>query len=192
VARSTLILATAFALAACAAPQVNRSAANFDESQFTVDLNVCRGGNIAEASLKTIGKGALGSLAGAGVMVLHGAAAANSGEAIVVGAAVGAVIGLGIGANDAIEEHEQEIADCLREKGYQVVADGADFEIAPAIEEIASDVENAFISGYEVTAEAVKGGYEYTAEQIEALHKFLGDEGFYELFGGPAPKRGEE
>ena len=159
-ARSTLILATAFALAACAAPQVNRSAANFDESQFTVDLNVCRGGNIAEASLKTIGKGALGSLAGAGVMVLHGAAAGNSGEAIVVGAAVGAVIGLGIGANDAIEEHEQEIADCLREKGYQVVDGGADIDLGPAIEEVASGVGSAVKSGYVVAAEAVTDGYE--------------------------------
>jgi len=84
------ILVAAF-LTACAAPSVDRSALNFNESKFTVDLNFCRGGNIAEASLKTIGKGALGSLAGAGVVALHGAAAAGSGEAIVVGAVVGAV-----------------------------------------------------------------------------------------------------
>ncbi|MBT7770129.1 MAG: hypothetical protein HN705_09080, partial [Rhodospirillales bacterium] len=140
---------------------------------FAVDLNLCRGGNIAEASLKTIGKGALGSLAGAGVMVLHGAAAANSGEAIVVGAAVGAVIGLGIGASDAIEEHELEIADCLREKGYEVVDGGAGINIGPAIEEVASGVGSAVKSGYEVTADAVKGGYEFTAEQIEALHSSM-------------------
>jgi len=115
------ILVTAF-LSACAAPSVDRSALNFNETKFTVDLNFCRGGNIAEASLKTIGKGALGSLAGAGIVALHGAVAAGSGEAIVVGAVVGAVVGLGVGANDAIEEHQQEIANCLREKGYQVVA----------------------------------------------------------------------
>ena len=46
---------------------------------------------IAEASLKTIGKGVVGSLAGAGFTAVNGAAAANSGEAIVVGAAIGAV-----------------------------------------------------------------------------------------------------
>ena len=114
-------LAAAF-LTACAAPNVDRSAVNFNESKFSIDLNLCRGGNIAEASLKTIGKGALGSLAGAGIVALHGAAAAGSGEAIVVGAVVGAVVGLGVGANDAVEEHQQEIADCLREKGYEVVA----------------------------------------------------------------------
>jgi hypothetical protein len=112
--RPALILVAA--LAACAAPNVDRSAADFDATTFAVDLNLCRGGNFTEASLKTIGKGALGSLAGAGVMVLHGAAAANSGEAIVVGAAIGAVIGLGVGAHDAVEEHELEIADCLVRK----------------------------------------------------------------------------
>jgi outer membrane lipoprotein SlyB len=122
-ARSILI-ATILAtmLTACAAPNVDQSTPNFNENKFTVDLNFCRGGNIAEATFKTIGKGALGSLAGAGIVALHGAAVANSGEAIVVGAVVGAVVGLGVGANDAIEEHNQDIADCLREKGYEVVA----------------------------------------------------------------------
>jgi hypothetical protein len=171
-----ITLAAAF-LTACAAPNVDRTALNFNETKFTVDLNFCRGGNIAEASLKTIGKGALGSFAGAGVMVLHGAAAANSGEAILVGAAIGAVIGLGIGANDAIEEHELEIAGCLRQKGYEVVDSGEYIDLGPAIEEVASDVGSAVKSGYVVTAEAVTNGYEYTAEQIEALHKFLGDGG---------------
>lgn len=116
-----IAIATAI-LTACAGPRVDRTAVDFNETNFTVDLNFCRGGNIAEATLKTIGKGAVGSLAGAGIVVLHGAAAAGSGEAVVVGAIVGAAIGLGIGANDAVEEHNQEISDCLREKGYEVVA----------------------------------------------------------------------
>jgi hypothetical protein len=164
--RPALILVAALALTGCAAPNVDHSAIHFNESQFSIDLNLCRGGNIAEASLKAIGKGVVGSLAGAGFTAVNGAAAANSGEAIVVGAAVGAVLGLGIGASDAIEEHDQEISDCLREKGYEVVAD---VTISQAIEEIASDVGKAVKSGYEVTAEAVIGGYEYTTGQIEAL-----------------------
>ncbi|MBT3766522.1 MAG: hypothetical protein HOF84_11765 [Rhodospirillales bacterium] len=109
-------------LTACAAPSVDRSAFNFNETKYSLDLNFCRGGNIAEATAKTVGVGALGSLGGAAIMVMHGAAAANNGEAIVVGAVVGAVVGLGVGANDAIEDHNQEVANCLREKGYQVVA----------------------------------------------------------------------
>ena len=106
------------------------------------------------------------TLAGACITAMRGAAVARSSEAIVVGAAVGAVIGLGVGANDAVEEHHQEISDCLREKGYEMVAAAA---LGPAIEEIASDVGKAVKTGYEVTAEAVTEGCEYTAEQIEAL-----------------------
>jgi outer membrane lipoprotein SlyB len=94
-----LILLSALALTGCAAPDVNRSAVNFNESQFSVDLNLCRGGSIAEASLKTFGKGALSSLAGAGVVALHGAVAAGSGEAIVAGAIVGACLRPVVGSN---------------------------------------------------------------------------------------------
>ncbi len=131
-----------------------------------MDLNLCRVGNVMEASLKTTGKGAAGSLAGAGFTAMHGAAVARSGETIAIGAAIGAVVGRGIGADDAIEEHDQEISDCLREKGYEVVADAS---IGQAIEEIASGVGQAVKGGYEVTAEAISEGYEYTAEQIVAL-----------------------
>jgi hypothetical protein len=116
--KSTLLVAF---LASCAAPNVDRSAANFIESNFSADLNTCRGGNIAEATIETIGVGLLGSLGGAALVATHGAVAAGSGEAVVVGAIVGATVGLGIGANDAIEEHDQKIADCLRKKGYEVV-----------------------------------------------------------------------
>ena len=38
----------------------------------------------------------------------------------------------------------------------------------------------------QAAGEGITAGVEYTAEQLEALHKFLGDEGFYELFGGQA------
>ena len=90
-----MVILTAAILASCAMPNVNRSTANFNESEFGVDLNICRGGNILEAVIETIGNGALGSLAGAGIVALHGAAVAGSGEALVIGAIVGAVVGLG-------------------------------------------------------------------------------------------------
>ena len=97
------------------------------------------------------------------------------------------VVGLGIGASDAIKEHDQEISDCLRKKGYELVAD---VTISQAIEEIANDVGRAVKGGFEVTAEAITESVEYTSEQLEALHKFLGDGGFYELFGWPGPEGG--
>ena len=46
--------------------------------------------------------------------------------------------------------------------------------------------------GLQAAGEGITAGVEYTAEQLEALHKFLGDEGFYELFGGSVPEGGEE
>ena len=120
--RPTLILVAALVLTGCTVPNVDHSAINFNESQFSIDLNACRGGNIAEASLKTIRKGVVGSLAGAGFTAMHGAEAQSS-EFIAVDATTGVVLGLGIGANDAIKNHDQEISDCLREKGYKVLAD---------------------------------------------------------------------
>jgi hypothetical protein len=42
----------------------------------------------------------------------------------------------------------------------------------------------------QAAGEGITAGVEYTAEQLEALHKFLGDEGFYELFGGPVSEGG--
>jgi hypothetical protein len=54
------IVLSALVLAACAAPNVDQSAVDFDAITFAVDLNLCRGGNFTEASLKTIDKGALG------------------------------------------------------------------------------------------------------------------------------------
>ena len=77
--RPALIL-TLILLSACAAPTVNRAATNFDDSQFSIDLDHCRGGNIIEGTIKTMGAGAIGSLAGAGIVAVHGAAAAGSGR----------------------------------------------------------------------------------------------------------------
>jgi len=54
--------------------------------------------------------------------------------------------------------------------------------IEPAIQLVALTAQAA--------GEGITAGVEYTAEQLEALHKFLGDEGFYELFGGAVSEGG--
>ena len=56
--------------------------------------------------------------------------------------------------------------------------------IEPAIQLVALTAQAA--------GEGITASVEYTSEQLEALHKFLGDEGFYELFGGSVPEGGEE
>jgi hypothetical protein len=68
-----------------------------------------------------------------------------------------------------------------------VAINAAPYLVVPAVELAGAGIQvagDAVADGYEYTAEVVKDGYEYTAEQFEALHNFLGDEGFYELFGG--------
>jgi outer membrane lipoprotein SlyB len=109
-------------LTACAVPNVNRTATSFSEADYSATLNLCQGRNFVEGSLKTIGAGLLGSLGGAAIVGVHGAVAAGGPEAIAVGAAIGAVIGLGIGVKDAVDEYDQEITDCLRDKGYEFIA----------------------------------------------------------------------
>ena len=108
-------------LAACAVPQIDQTTAHFNEDKFHVDLNDCRGGNFAEASAKTAGAVIVGSAFGA----FHGASAGLlSGDADIgalVGAAVGGTIGLGVGAAEAIERHDSEVAGCLRGKGYELL-----------------------------------------------------------------------
>ena len=67
----TIILSLSLLLAACAAPQIYQSTANYNEDKYHVDLNDCRGGNFAEASAKTVGVVLVGSAVGA----FHGASA---------------------------------------------------------------------------------------------------------------------
>ena len=122
---SKIILSTislAIFLASCVTPNVDQTSTTFDKNKYASDLDTCRGGNIVEATASTIGVGLVGSAIGAATVATYGAIAANSGEAIVAGAIVGGVIGIGKGAADAVEEHNGKIADCLRSKGYQIVA----------------------------------------------------------------------
>ncbi|MBT3769823.1 MAG: hypothetical protein HOF85_08165 [Acidiferrobacteraceae bacterium] len=75
----------------------------------------------------------------------------------------------------------------------QIAVNAAPYLVGPAVELAGAGLQaagEAAADGIEYTAEAVKDGYQYTAEQIETQHKFLGDEGFYELFGGPGANGG--
>ena len=107
-------------LSACAAPQVDQSSANFNETRFASDLNICRGGNFIAASARSIGIAMLGSAYGAIYGAHTGAVNGDTAEGAAIGAALGGAIGLGIGALDALEKHEAEISSCLGEKGYLV------------------------------------------------------------------------
>ncbi len=68
-------------LSACATPQVDQTAATFNETEFTSDLNICRGGTFIEASAKSIGIAMLGSAYGALEGAYYGARDGDTAEA---------------------------------------------------------------------------------------------------------------
>lgn len=107
-------------LAACATPQVDQTIATFSETEFTSDLNNCRGGTFIVASAKTVGFAMLGSAYGAIEGAYRGARHGDSAEGAAIGAVLGGTIGLTAGALEAVQKYEAEIAGCLTEKGYQV------------------------------------------------------------------------
>ena len=109
--RRLAIIATAVVLSACASPSVDTSAPTFDETQYTVDLDNCRGGTVLDVALNGLGGAAIGTAYGA----FHGASAGvlsgNSPEGAAIGAIVGGVIGVVVGAYEPIQEQAQSVRE---------------------------------------------------------------------------------
>ena len=59
---SVLLLAIMGSVSGCATPNVDTSAASFDEEKYSEDLDTCRGGSAADAALHGLGGMAAGSL----------------------------------------------------------------------------------------------------------------------------------
>ena len=114
----------AMMLAACATPEVDRSAAGFDQTKYEADLEDCSEGSTWSnffTTSETMAKGAMvGFVAGAGA----GATGSYGGEGdwriMITGLAVGSVAGFCLGASASHEERKSEIADCLEKKGYRL------------------------------------------------------------------------
>jgi len=119
--RRVFALSCALALlAACAAPDVDRTATGFDHEAYYTDLDKCRGGGAIEAALETTGVGLWGSVVGAYHGLLLGLVTGERAEGVLVGAIVGAGAGIGIGAVESVSDFNDEVAQCLRLKGYAV------------------------------------------------------------------------
>ncbi len=116
--RIMVITVASVALAACASPTVDTAGPTFDEQQYTVDLNDCRGGTVIEVALSGLGGAVVGSAIGAFEGAIHGAWSGNSPEGAAIGAVVGGVFGVVVGAQEPIQEQEADLRRCLREKGY--------------------------------------------------------------------------
>ncbi len=105
-------------LGACANLDVDRSADNFDAAAYASDLSECRGGPAALFALHRLESAVIGSAYGLVYGAHIGARAGDAGEGAVIGAIVGGVAGLSYGAHDAIDRHDEALAQCLRDKGY--------------------------------------------------------------------------
>ena len=116
--KKTVILLLAVLLPACASPKVDQAAMNFDHKKFETDLLECRGGNLLEATARTIGVGVLGSLFGLLNGATFGAIAGHGVEGAIVVGAVGGALGLVAGFEEVRKKHDGEIAGCLGERGY--------------------------------------------------------------------------
>ena len=123
--KKCIIITFSLFLAACASPQIDQSAAHFDEDKYHVDLYDCRGGSLLQASAISLVYAAKGSLWGVFHGAPAGAMAGDGWEGAAIGAVVGATIGIAAGAKEALEKHDAELAGCLRDKGYVVTVEEA-------------------------------------------------------------------
>ena len=109
------LLFTVLLLSACSTIAVDESQVGFDEATFQIALNDCRGGNLIDASFKTLEISIIGAGLGAAEGASAGACCGDSAEGAAIGAALGGFIGLLKGAHDAISEHETSFTSCLEE-----------------------------------------------------------------------------
>ncbi len=105
-------------LSACASVDVDMSAESFDETIYADDLAECQGGPASIMVLNGLGGALVGSAYGFVEGAWLGASAGDSAEGVVIGTIVGNVVGLGVGAYNSVSEQDEELARCMREKGY--------------------------------------------------------------------------
>lgn len=118
--RNFLNVTFALTISACASPSVNTSTPSFDETQYTLDLDLCRGGTALDTALSGIGGAVVGSAYGAVHGVYYGAIAGDRPEGAFIGAIAGGVIGVVAGAYEPFQEKDQSVRQCLSGKGYSL------------------------------------------------------------------------
>ena len=112
------ITVASVALAACASPTVDTTAPTFDEEQYTVDLDNCRGGTVFDVALRGFESAVVWSALGAAEGTVHGALKGNAPEGAAIGAVVGSVVGAVKGAYEPFEQQAEAVRRCLSKKGY--------------------------------------------------------------------------
>ena len=116
------VLAAAGLLSACATVDVDKSAETFDETTYADDLADCQGGSATTFLVNGLTGAVVGSALGAFEGAKIGITGGSSAEGAMVGSVVGSVIGMGVGAYNSVSEQDEELARCMREKGYVIEA----------------------------------------------------------------------
>ena len=113
--KNFIIISLTALIAACASPEVDRTAMNFDQAKYETDLFECRSGNVLKATTTTVVLGTVGSLIGA----FYGASLLVTGvEGVIAFASLGGVVGLAAGFETERKKHDDQIAGCLDGRGY--------------------------------------------------------------------------
>ena len=115
---AVLCITIAVLLSACANPDIDRSTASFDETAYHDDLAECRGGSAATFMMNGVAGAIVGSALGAFEGAKSGAVSGGSAEGALIGSVVGSVIGVGVSAHKSISKQDENVARCLRDKGY--------------------------------------------------------------------------
>ena len=116
------ILAAGGLLSACATVDVDKSAASFDETTYADDLADCQGGSATAFMVNGLTGAVVGSALGAFEGAKIGITGGSSAEGALVGSVVGSMIGVGVGAYNSVTEQDEELAKCIRDKGYVIEA----------------------------------------------------------------------
>jgi len=112
------IIIAAVVLSACASPNVDTTAPTFDKTQYTTDLDTCRGGTVLKVTLDGLVGAVYGSAIGAMHGAVNGAVVGDAPEGAIIGAIAGSVIGVVMGAYEPFNKQKQNVQSCLRGKGY--------------------------------------------------------------------------
>jgi hypothetical protein len=115
-----LIVSMTIVISACANPSVNTSTPSFDENQYTLDLDLCRGGTALNTALSGVGGAIIGSACGAIHGVYYGALSGDAPEGALIGAIAGGVVGVFAGAYEPFQEKDRSVHQCLSSKGYSL------------------------------------------------------------------------
>ena len=106
--KMTVAIAAAAFLSACASPEADPSASNFDEESYSVALAECRGGSVAVFMWDGLTSAAVGAAWGAAEGAQWGAIHGGVDESALIGSIVGGVLGIGVGAIGALSEHDDQ------------------------------------------------------------------------------------